>query len=201
MYDAGSRVLFERRLQRGLADGSVRLAFRRWRRAQVVAGRQYRSPIGMVDVHDVRVVDGEIPAEDALGAGYASVEALLRDLKGPADGALYRLELRRSANADPRGALAESATLGEDELAQLRRRLARLDATRGSAWTLATLRAIQAQPGRRAGDLAPQLGWSELREFKLHVRKLKDLGLTLSLTVGYELSPRGVAYLEHAGQP
>jgi hypothetical protein len=27
------------------------------------------------------------------------------------------------------------------------------------------------------------------------VRKLKNLGLTLSLRVGYELSPRGIAYL------
>ena len=33
--------------------------------------------------------------------------------------------------------------------------------------------------------------------FKLDVRKLKRLGLTVSLEVGYELSPRGRAYLAH----
>jgi hypothetical protein len=31
---------------------------------------------------------------------------------------------------------------------------------------------------------------------KTDVRKLKALGLTLSLEVGYELSPRGRAFLE-----
>ena len=71
-------VLFERRLQRGLADGSIRLAFRRWRQPQVVGGRRYRSPIGMVAVDGVSVVGGEITLEDAKAAGYASVAELLR---------------------------------------------------------------------------------------------------------------------------
>jgi hypothetical protein len=33
-------------------------------------------------------------------------------------------------------------------------------------------------------------------DFKVNVRKLKALGLTLSLTVGYELSDLGQAYLD-----
>ena len=32
--------------------------------------------------------------------------------------------------------------------------------------------------------------------FKIDVRKLKGLGLTRSFDVGYEVSPRGLAYLE-----
>jgi len=32
---------------------------------------------------------------------------------------------------------------------------------------------------------------------KLHVRRLKELGLTLSLDVGYRLSPRAQAYLNY----
>jgi hypothetical protein len=32
--------------------------------------------------------------------------------------------------------------------------------------------------------------------FKLDVRKLKELGLTESLKIGYRLSPRGIAVLE-----
>ena len=35
--------------------------------------------------------------------------------------------------------------------------------------------------------------------FKLNVRKLKALGLTESLEVGYRLSPRGAAYLQAVG--
>jgi len=195
-----SGLLFERRLQAGLLDGTIRVAFRRWRRAQVVAGRQYRSPIGMIDVLDVSRVDRPIPAEDAQHAGYASVEDLLEDLKGPADASLYRLELRRSANADPRSVLADDAGLDNAQFAELQRRLARLDAANGRPWALATLEAVEASPGTRAGDLYAPLGWSELADFKLHVRKLKALGLTLSLRVGYSLSPRGHAYLRSLRQ-
>ena len=46
----------------------------------------------------------------------------------------------------------------------------------------------------RAGDLADELGRERL-PFKTDVRKLKNLGLTISLDVGYRLSPRGEAYL------
>lgn len=47
----------------------------------------------------------------------------------------------------------------------------------------------------RAGDLAESLG-RERAPFKLDVRKLKNLGLTISLTVGDRISPRGRAYLD-----
>jgi hypothetical protein len=187
-------VLFERRLQIGLSDGSIRLAFRRWRRAQVVAGRRYRSPIGMVEVEAVSVVQGEITPEDARAAGYASPTQLLADLKGPPDALLYRIELHASRAGDPRDELARSAQLGEAEIGQVHQRLARLDGSR--SWTMATLRAIEQHPATRAGDLAAELGWPDLQKFKLNVRKLKALGLTLSLPVGYRLAPRGQAYLE-----
>jgi hypothetical protein len=35
------------------------------------------------------------------------------------------------------------------------------------------------------------------QDFKLHVRRLKELGLTLCLDVGYRLSPRGGSYLNY----
>jgi len=40
------------------------------------------------------------------------------------------------------------------------------------------------------------MGW-ERQDFKHHVRRLKELGLTLSLDVGYRLSPRGESYLNY----
>ena len=46
----------------------------------------------------------------------------------------------------------------------------------------------------RAPDLAASVG-RETLPFKVDVRKLKNLGLTHSLRVGYELSPRGVAFM------
>ena len=44
-----------------------------------------------------------------------------------------------------------------------------------------------------AADLAVSFG-RETAPFKIDVRKLKNLGLTLSLPVGYQLSPPVVAY-------
>jgi predicted transcriptional regulator len=63
------------------------------------------------------------------------------------------------------------------------------------AWTRETLSLIAAQPAVRAADLAASVGRERL-EFKRDVRKLKELGLTESLEVGYRLSPRGRAFLD-----
>ena len=56
------------------------------------------------------------------------------------------------------------------------------------------LRLIAAQPGVRAPDLAASLG-RETLPFKRDVRKLEELGLTVGLAAGYEISHRGRAYL------
>lgn len=45
-----------------------------------------------------------------------------------------------------------------------------------------------------ASTLAPDAGL-ETKPFKANVRKLKELGLTISHDVGYSLSPRGRALL------
>jgi len=57
---------------------------------------------------------------------------------------------------------------------------------------------IDQHPARRAGDLADMAGRERLA-FKADVRKLKGLGLTQSLEVGYRLSSRGEAYLRLRG--
>jgi hypothetical protein len=49
-------------------------------------------------------------------------------------------------------------------------------------------------PSGDAADLADSLD-REMQPFKIDVRKLKNLGLTESLDIGYRLSPRGRAYL------
>lgn len=100
-----------------------------------------------------------------------------------------------ATDPDPRAELAARADPGEDELAALHDRLIPLDrASAHGPWTAATLRAIAARPETRAADLAEALG-RERAPFKLDVRKLNNLGLTLSLPVGYRIAPRGAAYL------
>ena len=66
-------------------------------------------------------------------------------------------------------------------MAELDRRLERLDrASQHGPWTTEVLRAIAERPAVRAPDLAASFG-RETLPFKLDVRKLKALGLTLSL--------------------
>jgi hypothetical protein len=149
----------------------------------------------LIEVGAVSVVTGPISLEDSRAAGFASVEELLADLKKgpPLEAQIYRIELQPSNQQDARDGLAHDGLLTDTDLAQLSQKLAQLDAHK--QWTMATLLAIEGRPGTRAADLAADLGWPELLPFKLHVRKLKSLGLTLSLRVGYRLAPRGEAYL------
>ena len=63
------------------------------------------------------------------------------------------------------------------------------------------MRVIGARPGVLAARLASSLGRPR-DEFKRDVRKLKNLGLTLSLEIGYRLTPKGealVAAIDDAG--
>ena len=69
-------------------------------------------------------------------------------------------------------------------------------------WTLAVLRLISERPATYSGVLAKKVDM-DIPRFKPLVRKLKALGLTESLEVGYRLSPRGekvLAALEASGQ-
>ncbi|HEV3134466.1 MAG TPA: hypothetical protein VG348_07135 [Acidimicrobiia bacterium] len=193
-------MLFKRHALDGLADGTITVAFRRWARPRVRAGGQLRTGVGVVSVDavdEVRVAD--ITEEDARRAGFSSRRALLDDLATQRDGRVYRVALH-VAGPDPRVELRGRDALTDDELAEVERRLARLDAaSRHGAWTAAVLRLIRDRPEVRAGDLAPTRGQEKLA-FKRDVRKLKELGLTESLEIGYRLSARGRAVLERLGK-
>ena len=194
-------MLFEQRLWAGLADGTVTVTFRRWRRSRARAGGRHTTPAGVLAVDAVAEVDpAAITEDDARAAGFGSLAELLRRLDRHGDGPVYRVDFHH-AGADPREALRHADELSGDELAGLRARLDRLDrAARDGPWTVATLRLIGDRPGVRAADLAAVAG-RERQPFKTDVRKLKELGLTESLEVGYRLSPRGRALLGRLGEP
>src|SRR5215470_5653986 len=103
---------FEQRLRDGIHSGAIVLAFRRWKRSQVVAGHRYRTGIDMVEVESVDVVDpSSVDAAQAIEAGYASVGELLADLRGDPGVPVYRIRLRRINEPDPRGELARATRL------------------------------------------------------------------------------------------
>jgi hypothetical protein len=168
----------------------------------VRAGGRLRTAIGELAIDAVDVVaEGDVTARDARHAGFDSRDALLASLHAPAgDRRLYRVRLRL-AGPDPRVALRERTARSATELEEIRARLARLDrASRHGPWTCRVLGLIATHPGVRAAELAAHVGRPMLA-FKADVRKLKELGLTESLEVGYRLSPRGRALVSHRGHP
>ena len=191
-------MLFERRLREGIGEGRIVLTFRRWNRCQVVAGHRYRTGSDIIEVDAVDLVTAQdIDAGQASEAGYATVKELVADLRGDEKTPLYRVRFHRVDEPDPRDELAAQSELTSRELAALTAQLTRMDnsGSRGP-WTSAVLTQIADHPATVSTVLAGALGW-ERQDFKLHVRRLKQLGLTISLDVGYRLSPRGEAYLQH----
>ena len=149
-----------------------------------------RTSLGILAIERVDLVDeGDITPDDVRRTGMA-VEELRASIAG--EGTLLRMEVRLVGD-DPRVVLRARRPV-QDELRQIRARLARLD--RVAAWTLRYLQMIAEQPGTSARILAGQVD-AELLPFKRRVRQLKELGLTESLDVGYRLSLRGQDVLQH----
>jgi hypothetical protein len=176
----------------GIADGSITVTFRAWKRAQARVGGRYRVAGMLIEATDVRAVAvGEITADDARMAGATDRAALLARLG--AHDPVWRVDFV-FVGADDRIARRNDITFDKDgdELADVIARLARMD--RNGAWTRMTLQLIERYPGIVSTTLARQTGLDRAA-FKLNVRKLKELGLTESLDVGYRLSPRGASVL------
>jgi hypothetical protein len=189
-------MLIQLRYADAIARGEITMTFRRWKRPQVVAGNTYRTGAGRIVVDSIDVVSpARITAADARCAGFASKADVIAELRGSEDLPTYRIRFHPADGADPRTVLAEDARLSPHDVQEIRTRLDRLDrASSHGAWTVDVLRAIQQHPAVRAPDLAKSFG-RETQPFKLDVRKLKNLGLTISLQVGYRLSPRGEEFL------
>jgi hypothetical protein len=195
----------------GLASGAITVTFRHWSRPQAKVGGRYRVGETTLLVDDVGQVEvGAITDDDARRAGEADAKALVARLSrrprgryvdpasfdvGP-DTLVWRVEFHRVDADGPK--LADQDDLDEDDVAEIARRLDRLDAASSHGpWTREVLRLIADNPGVVSTTLAEAVG-RERQAFKTDVRKLKRLGLTESLDVGYRLSPRGATYLDWA---
>jgi hypothetical protein len=184
-------MLFRRDILQGIAEGRVRLAFRRWRRAPPVDGTSLRTPIGVLRLDRVTVVDeGDITAEDVRRTGMSPAE-LRASIAG--EGALLRIELHLAGD-DPRIALRERPP-EPAELEAVVARLDRIDSASRTPWTTRYLQLIADRSGVVSHVLARQVDL-DVPLFKRRVRQLKELGLTESLDVGYRLSPRGRTVLD-----
>ena len=182
----------------GIRDGSVTAVFRRWDAPRVRPGGTQRTAAGVVRFDSVEPVDAATLTEaDATGAGMTSLAQLRKANERGRGTQLYRIGVSFD-RPDERVALRDTLPTSTD-VEQITAALDRLDKGRRTGpWTREILQLIASRPTVRAPDLAESLGRETIR-FKTDVRRLKELGLTHSLPVGYELSARGRAYLEQAG--
>lgn len=193
-------MLFSTSVHEPIRQGQVTLTLRRWKRPQAKASGRYRLHThGVIEVTDVRVVAREdVTPADAWAAGFDSPAEALAGLDR-FEGDLYRVEFRYLGDLpDERAALAADDDIEEGEQEEILARLAKMDGGGRGEWTLDLLRLIGANEGVRAENLAKRVGRETVR-FKADVRRLKALGLTEGLEVGYRLSPRGVALLRSLG--
>jgi hypothetical protein len=189
-------VLINNATAAGIAAGHVTLVLRRWDAPRARAGGTQRTSAGTIRIEDV----AEFPAEyrvtraQALAAGYRDVKSAQAELDRRSAAHTYVITVAYAA-PDERHALAADDQLNAADLATIAGRLQRWDAASpDGSWTRQYLDLIAANEGVRAPDLAIAMG-QETARFKRRVRQLKGLGLTISLEVGYRISPRGKAFL------
>jgi hypothetical protein len=181
----------------GIKAGKITLAFRKWKRPSVKSGGTLRNEMGVIRIVDVAPATlASITDADARKAGYADRDEVIAQLSKIDEGKVYRIKLKYES-ADPRIELREQTSLPDEDFKKIVKRLERLDqASKTGPWTRQYLKLIGKYPERRAGDLADMLHMDKF-EFKINVRKLKNLGLTVSHEIGYSVSPLGNWVLEN----
>jgi len=175
-----------------LADGSIRVTYRNWKRPHVKVGGRYR--VGVVDlvVDEIsHVALAALTDDDARAAGAADVTALRRFLHGAPE-TVWRIDFHPEPPVPLRREVA-AATLSVE---QANVKLDKLDARAPNGpWTRRVLALIHERPAVVSTELATSIG-QERFAFKTDVRKLKALGLTESLEVGYRLTDLGRRVVE-----
>jgi hypothetical protein len=191
-------MLFKTRFHEGIRSGRITCTVRIWKRPHVKVGGRYALGDGAIVVdriHEMRLDD--ITPALARRSGFASLVDLLKTAKHGAGERVFVIDFHYDGSASARPA-PTTELVGAHELAALECRLDAMDRRApAGAWTRDTLRLIRDRPGVRAADLAVGLGRAR-DVFKRDVRKLKKLGLTISLDVGYRLSEKGRALATNA---
>jgi hypothetical protein len=165
--------------------GEISVVFRVWKRPTVKAGGTLKTRKGVLAIERVDQIDRDsVTDEDIRNAGLSSRDDLC--VMGR-EGDFYRITVS-FAGEDPR--LALRGNLDATELAKVREKVGKM-----GSWGMEYLAEIGKHPNIHAQILADHFGLEKLA-FKARVRRLKALGLTISLRPGYKLSPRGEALLQ-----
>lgn len=188
-------MLLNRDTAEGIANGTITLVLRRWDAPRAKPGGTQRTVAGTVRVDDVAEYPGayRVTMAQARAAGYPDAKTAQKELDRRPAKHTYLISVSYLA-PDERPELAADDRLAAGDVDAITARLDRWDAAAEIPWTREYLEMIGANETVRAPDLAARVGL-EVPRFKRRVRQLKGLGLTISLDVGYRLSPRGRAYL------
>jgi len=190
-------MLFKQKQLEGIRSGKVTLAFRKWKSTELKKGSLLKTSIGLVEITDLAIInEPHINAIDAEKSGFLNLESLLHSIHTNDTGRIYKIHVRYYGE-DPRLKLSNKSTLGQGEINALKAKLLQLDKySRNGFWTKDILTAIEKYPKNSAAELSVKTGKTK-EWLKLNVRKLKNLGLTISHDPGYELSPTGKLLMPH----
>ena len=189
-------MLLDRATADGIADGRITLVLRRWDAPRAKPGGTQRTPAGTIRIADVTEYPGDhrVSVEQAQRAGYPDVHSAMAQLDRRPAQHTYVIAVS-FVGPDERPALAADDALSYADVGVIAVRLNRWDsACADGPWTRRYIDMIAANEAVRAPDLAARVGLDTPR-FKRRVRQLKGIGLTISLDVGYRVSPRGRAFL------
>lgn len=182
-------MIFRKEFLAKIKAGDVTLAFRQWKKLSIKEGGTLKTSVGDIFFKSIKAIQlSQIKKADALKAGFSNLDSLLSDLSG--EGIIYKIQFSL-IGPDPRLALREKKKLTKAESEELVKKLQNLD-SRGSMknWVLPVMNFLATNPGVPSKIMAHEFGHDQMK-LKLNVRKLKNLGLTISLGNGYKLSPLG----------
>lgn len=188
-------MLFKLEQLNGIKAGKIAYAYRKWPKLSVKSGSIINTAVGQIEIGEINIVSEEdINDQDAVESGYTNKEDLLKSFFQKSAGSIYKIAVSYHSE-DPRIELRNEIELTDSEFEDLKNKLARFDKfSNHGPWTKTVLLAIQNNPNLHAIGIAKLTGF-EKDWLKINIRKLKNLGLTISHLVGYELSPRGMEFV------
>lgn len=152
-------MLFQRRFHERIRSGDIRCTVRIWQRPHVKVGGRYALGGGAIVVDKIKETRlDEITPAMAKRCGFPSLADLLKTAKHGLGERVFVIDFHYDGTAAARSR-PETDVFSAIEIAELVQRLEAMDGrSKVGAWTLATLRAIDARPGVLAAKLARSLG-------------------------------------------
>lgn len=189
-------MLFKEKHLNGIKSGKITLAFRKWQKASVKEGSLLLTSAGLIKIGKIESInENDISDSDALNAGFSDKEEIIKSFPPNSAGTIFKISVAYHSE-DPRIKSREKEHLTEKEFSDLKKKLKQLDNySKQGLWTSKILFAVKDNPNLRAAGIAKLTGF-EKEWLKVNIRKLKNLGLTISHTVGYELSPFGKIFIQ-----